>query len=1124
MRIFGTWSLANSLFIPRLVAEHRLHIKPWSAGSSIRHSTSQATIPILKQVNNLQTTTRMFNDLPPLDCSLNVSEIIDFHISQGNRTAAYAFAEADGHITEISRFEFGRAANRVAHLLRPQRRGPEGQVLAIVALTDVLIYQTIVAGCIKAGIVPFPVSTRNSAAAVLHLLNNTGSHRLLMTKGSLSLVDSVSAALAARSPPYELSIEEIPLLGDIYPHLGHETPEDRFLPYPSPSIRTALDSVAMYLHSSGSTGFPKSIPETHRTLIHYAALDGPSEMAEISPRQAVGALPAFHAMGVLTQFINPILNGGTACIYAPVSTASAYSIPVAPTAENAIVNARKTQATGIVAVPALILEWQQSLEHVEYLKTLKLLAYSGGPLASRVGDALFAKGVNLVPLYGATEFGGASIMKRRQVETDAGEWAWIRFSSRVNVRWIPQQDGTFECQFLTVPESHQVAVENLPDIRGYSTKDLFERHPAKPDLYRIVGRLDDVLIMANGEKTVPGPMEDIMMASQFIRGVTMFGRERNQVGVLVEPSPQYKFDPSDEKQLANFRNLVWPSIEEANENSPAFARIYKEMILVTQPGKPMLRAPKGTVNKKATIALYNEEIEALYDTIEASGNAANDTEPPASWTAEDLEPWLRTHASVVADRDIRGGQDLFEQGFDSLNATFLRHRIVGALKNSTDLEEAKVQAAVQKIPQNFVYSHPSIEQLAKAIVWLAHGESNGSDDGKVVVEEMIAKYSKGFDTAIPKSTTSSGRAVVLLTGSTGGLGSHLLEMLLGSASVERVYAFNRKGRTPLSERQCEAFVDRALDGKLLSSEKLVYLEGDSSRSDLGLPIDVWATLRDSVTVIIHNAWMLDFNKTLSSFESHVKGTRNLIDLARQSPNASHVRFLFTSSIASAQGWDQKLGPFPEELQLDANVAVGTGYGEGKYVSERILAASGLQATSFRIGQVTGAAGNGAWSITDWVPAIVKSSIALGNFPSDTSGVVAWITPEAISRTILDAALRPEPAPFAINLVHPRPISWNTVLSSMANFAQLPLIPFEDWVERLKTLSAHASAEDIEKIPGIKLLDFFNAAVAGQGNTEFSTTEAQELSDAMKFLEPLSEDDTHRWMQYWKEKKFISLSN
>ncbi|KAJ7146532.1 putative aminoadipate reductase [Mycena epipterygia] len=1061
----------------------------------------------------------MSDILPPLDCSLNLSEIIDLHITHENRGAAFAFPSPDGAgITEISHFEFSRAAHRVAHILRPQRRGPEGQVLAIAALTDVLIYQTIVAGCIKAGIVPFPISHRNSAAAVFHLLSTTGAHRMLTTNSSLArLVAAVSAESSAKSPPYELSIEEIPLLGKIFPHLGRETKEDDFTPYLSPATRTALDDVAMYLHSSGSTGFPKSIPETHRNLIHYLDLDGLRALAELAPRLAVAPLPAFHMFGTLSQLCHSLLLGGTACIYAPASTATEYVVPAVSTAQNALENAQKNNATGMITVASLILEWQ-SPEDVAYLKTLSVLAYGGGPLASRVGDSLFNQGVNICSMYGATEFGAPTVLRRTR-EVDAGEWAWMRFSKGVNVRWQPVGDGTFECQFLTVPDRHQLSVENLPDVKGYSTNDLFERHPAKPDLYRIVGRLDDVIIMANGEKTVPAPMEDVMIASHLIAGVVMFGRERNQIGVLVEPSPDYKVNPKDEHQLAKFRNLIWPVVEEANEHGPAFSRIYKEMIVVADPIKPLIRAAKGTVIKKASLVLYKDEIETLYDTIEASGNAASDIEPPSSWTTRGLEPWLTTHASLVAERDIVRGCDIFDQGFDSLNATFLRHRIVSALKNST---EKKANAAAPKIPQNFVYAYPSIEELAGAIMALVYENSNISTGGKkAIVEAMIAKYSQGFDEAIiQQQVSATGGTVVLLTGSTGGLGSHILEILLGLNSVERVYAFNRSGRTPLPERQKAAFVDRALDVQLLSSKKLVYLEGDTSKSDLGLPADALSTLRDTVTVIIHNAWKLDFNLNLASFEPHVKGTRNLIDLARQARNAG-VRFLFTSSVGSAQGWDQKLGPFPEELQFDADVAVGNGYGESKYISERLLAASGLKAISFRIGQVCGSANNGSWSTSDWVPVIVKSSIALESFPSNPSAVVAWIQPEAVSRTIVDAALRAGETPFAMNLVHPRPVPWNTVMSSMASAVQLPLIPFADWVHQLQTHSAHATAQDIEKIPGLKLLDFFNGVLTGQGDTEFSTSKAQAISDSMKFLKPLSGDDVKQWMHYWREKGFIS---
>ncbi|KAJ7656957.1 putative aminoadipate reductase [Mycena polygramma] len=1056
-------------------------------------------------------------NFPPLDCSLNFDEIIEHHLAHENRSVAYSFGDEHGHITDITHFEFARAAHRVAHLLRPCRRGPEGEVVAIVALTD-----TLVAGCITAGLIPFQISQRNSEAALVHLLSNSGTHRLLTTRGSLgSLVDTVAADLSALNPPYELTVEEIPLLGQIYPQLGHETSEDHFVKYPSPTIRRPLDDVVMYLHSSGSTGFPKRIPETHRNLIHWAALEGVTETVEISPRHAVGALPAFHTAGVITQLLTPILGGGATCIYPPASTATEYVIPLNPTPENALENAKRANATGIGSVPAFILAWQ-SPEDIAYLKTLKLLESAGGPLATRVGDFLVSQGVNVVPIYGATEFGAPTLIKRRKAEEDAGEWAWLRFSDRSNLRWVPQGDGTFECQLLNVPETHQLSVENLPDVKGYSTKDLFERHPTKLDLYRIVGRLDDVLIMANGEKTVPGPMEDIMMASPLIAGAVMFGRERNQVGVLIEPNPHHTVDTEDDHQVAKFRNLIWPVIEEVNENAPAFARIYKEMILLTEPGKPMVRAPKGTVIKKPTVALYEQEIEELYETVEASGNAGSDIEPPSSWAAGDLKPWLKTHTALVANRDIRGGHDLFEQGFDSLNATFLRLRIVAALRNSGD---DKVTAAAQKIPQNFVYAHPSIEELAGAISSLVHGSSSdGSDGGQAaIVEKMITRYSEGFEASVVRERTislSSG-VIVLLTGSTGGLGSHMLEILLGLPVVERVYAFNRKGRTSASERQLDAFTDRALDVSLLSSSKLVYLEGDTSSADLGLPSDVWTTLRDKLTCIIHNAWNLDFNKSLSSFEPHVKGTRNLIDLALQSPNKAGVRFLFTSSIASAQGWDQKLGQFPEELWLDANVAVGNGYGESKYISERILAASGLDATSFRIGQVCGSASNGSWSTTDWVPSIVKSSIALGNFPSDPSSVVAWLSPEAVSHAIVDAALSTEKPPFAINLVHPRPIPWDRVMSAIARDAQLPLIPFPEWVGQLQARSAAATPEDLENIPAIKLLDFFQAVVAGAGNTEFSTLKAQAISEAMKSLKQLTEEDAKRWMHYWRQKQFIA---
>jgi thioester reductase-like protein len=113
--------------------------------------------------------------------------------------------------------------------------------------------------------------------------------------------------------------------------------------------------------------------------------------------------------------------------------------------------------------------------------------------------------------------------------------------------------------------------------------------------------------------------------------------------------------------------------------------------------------------------------------------------------------------------------------------------------------------------------------------------------------------------------------------------------------------------------------------------------------------------------------------------------------------------MFTSSFCTAKSWDGRKGPFPEDVQYDAGVAVGLGYGESKYVCERVssqvlegtihltnaaikvLVNSKLPASSFRIGQISGGPPRGAWSTREWVPIIVKSSVSLGALP-DAQGV------------------------------------------------------------------------------------------------------------------------------------------
>ena len=101
------------------------------------------------------------------------------------------------------------------------------------------------------------------------------------------------------------------------------------------------------------------------------------------------------------------------------------------------------------------------------------------------------------------------------------------------------------------------------------------------------------------------------------------------------------------------------------------------------------------------------------------------------------------------------------------------------------------------------------------------------------IDAMIEQYSEGF---------ASG---VLLTGSTGHLGSQMLVTLLNDPAISVVYAFNRSGSRSVGERQTAQFLSDGHDINILKSKKLRYVEGDLAEKDLGIPKDLYKEVSTS---------------------------------------------------------------------------------------------------------------------------------------------------------------------------------------------------------------------------------------------------------------------------------------
>ena len=51
--------------------------------------------------------------------------------------------------------------------------------------------------------------------------------------------------------------------------------------------------------------------------------------------------------------------------------------------------------------------------------------------------------------------------------------------------------------------------------------------------------------------------ERILNQNPHVRASVIFGRGRFNVGILIDPTDEDKFDPADEEKLIAYRNLIW---------------------------------------------------------------------------------------------------------------------------------------------------------------------------------------------------------------------------------------------------------------------------------------------------------------------------------------------------------------------------------------------------------------------------------------------------------------------------------------------------------------------------------------------------------------------------------------
>ncbi|WP_036481680.1 fatty acyl-AMP ligase [Myxosarcina sp. GI1] len=233
----------------------------------------------------------------------NLVEILQQRaISQPQKTAYIFLKDGENKTIELTYRDLEQSARAIAVRLQ-QLTTPGARVLLIYPYGEGLKFIAAFFGCLYAGVVAVPYNPPLNRLRVTEMqarLRSTEAEAILTESSLLTKLQDQLVDL--KLDLHWLNTDKINLKSS-----------DRLN---FPEINS--DSLAFLQYTSGSTGEPKGVMVTHRSLMQSQEILKLS-FGHSSDLVGVGWLPLFHDMGLIGNVIQPIYVGGSCVMMSPIS-------------------------------------------------------------------------------------------------------------------------------------------------------------------------------------------------------------------------------------------------------------------------------------------------------------------------------------------------------------------------------------------------------------------------------------------------------------------------------------------------------------------------------------------------------------------------------------------------------------------------------------------------------------------------------------------------------------------------------------------------------------------------------------------------------------------------------------
>ncbi|KAI0166073.1 acetyl-CoA synthetase-like protein [Xylariaceae sp. FL1272] len=953
-----------------------------------------------------------------------------------------------------------------------------GKIVALFAPSDLSFVITLFA-VFRMGCKALAASIRLSETAFLNLLDKTGCDTIL-TGSSTRVASTVDGLKKMRQ-----QLTFIPILT----RDDFDKPGSPVEPFIRPIANKEAEHVqlAFFGHSSGSTGLPKPLALSHRSILN--------NLYSGTGCKAFNALPWYHLHAVFTS---------TQAMYMR-KTAHLFNAELPLTADNLVTALKAIQPEICHCVPYVLKLIAEREDGIEVLKRCKYVTAAGARTPDELGDRVVKAGVNFGVIFGSTEVGHMGDSIQREPGDDS--WVYIRpyASLRPHLHWKQISKGIYESVYLKSHPALMASTSNSDDPPGsFHARDLFEPHPTIENAWKYIARDDDRITLLSGEKILPLSMEGVVRESALVRDGLMVGNDRLMPGLLIFSSSAATALSTNE-----ITDAIWPLIEATNNVMDEHARITRDMVVILPPDVEYPATDKNNIIRAAAYRKFEDVVEKLYDHDNKTNGVTKNLRLSLEGLQEHIYHAIRDQAGIdIPDYEA----DFFAAGIDSLRAAQLRRLLLQDL----DL-------GGHSLATNVFYDAGNVVKLAKVLFALQtgqqlHDETLENKEEIRLMEDLISEY----------GVFEARKEVVVLTGATGALGAHILDQLLEDPGVGRVYCLVR-GNDP-SARVNSSLKDRGLasigNNSSRADKTTTLSTKDFGEPYLGLAAEDYTSLR-SATLIIHAAWPVNFNISLASFRPQIAGLRNLLDLALSTNRQpDQARIVFVSSISAAFNVPSPAS-IPEARLDSLEYAAATGYGRSKLIGERLCEAAGARGAAvgvLRIGQISADSINGIWNEKEHVPLLIRSATEVRALPRlyGSEGSCEWMPVDTVATTVLQLAGKLTSGTSFYNIVSPHSFSWNDKLLPALHQAGLEFeeTEFTEWLERLRARAGELGSEAEKKLPAVKLAKYYEKtysdSAGGHGSKlKFENSKAVQESNALRSCPQLSDVSIVRKMvHHW----------